>query len=85
MAEPAVVSVRYFAGAADAAGRQEDSFELTTDATVGDVKTAVRARHGRALDRVLTVALFLVGDEIVRDDAVPVGPRVDILPPFAGG
>ncbi|MGB3769528.1 MAG: MoaD/ThiS family protein [Rhodococcus sp. (in: high G+C Gram-positive bacteria)] len=85
MADDAAVEVRYFAGAADAAGTSVESFQLTTEATVGDVKSAVRGRHGTDLDHVLRVAVFLVGDEMVRDDAYPVGTRVDVLPPFAGG
>ncbi|MGW4094312.1 MoaD/ThiS family protein, partial [Nocardia sp. NPDC004750] len=28
---------------------------------------------------------YLVGDELTRDPAVALSPRVDVLPPFAGG
>ncbi|WP_308014667.1 MULTISPECIES: MoaD/ThiS family protein [unclassified Rhodococcus (in: high G+C Gram-positive bacteria)] len=85
MAESVTVGVRYFAGAADAAGTTQESYELRVGATVADVKSALRGRHGEKLDRVLAVAVFLIGDEMVRDDAYPVGSRVDVLPPFAGG
>ena len=85
MAESATVDVRYFAGAADAAGTTEESYDLRIGATVADVKSALRGRHGEKLDRVLDVAVFLIGDEMVRDDAYPVGTRIDVLPPFAGG
>ncbi|WP_231568660.1 MoaD/ThiS family protein [Rhodococcus sp. MEB064] len=85
MAESVTVSVRYFAGAADAAGTTQESYDLRVGATVADVKSALRGRHGQKLDRVLDVAVFLIGDEMVRDDAYPVGSRIDVLPPFAGG
>ncbi|KQU02682.1 molybdopterin synthase sulfur carrier subunit [Rhodococcus sp. Leaf7] len=85
MADVGTVEVRYFAGAADAAGTDLESYQLRSGATVADVKGALRERHGTALDRVLSVAVFLIGDEMVRDDAYPVGHRVDVLPPFAGG
>ncbi|MBM7415080.1 MULTISPECIES: MoaD/ThiS family protein [Nocardiaceae] len=85
MAESVTVDVRYFAGAADAAGTTEESYALRVGATVADVKSALRSRHGEKLDRVLDVAVFLIGDEMVRDDAYPVGTRIDVLPPFAGG
>jgi hypothetical protein len=33
----------------------------------------------------LAVCAYLVGDELTRDTSVILPPRVDVLPPFAGG
>ena len=80
-----MVEVRYFAGAADAAGTSAETLDATPDLTVGELKALLSARPGPRLAPVLDVAVFLVGDEMIRDDARTVGPRVDVLPPFAGG
>ncbi|GAA4473798.1 MoaD/ThiS family protein [Rhodococcus olei] len=79
------VTVRFFAAAEEAAGRGEQSVELPVGATLGDLRAALVERHGAAMERVLTVAAFLLGDELTRDLDVPVAARVDVLPPFAGG
>ena len=80
-----MVEVRYFAAAAEAAGTSKESVELPAEATVGDVKALLTDRYGAAMTRVLKVAAFLVDDELTRDATFPVGGRVDVLPPFAGG
>ncbi|MDM4764283.1 MoaD/ThiS family protein [Galbitalea sp. SE-J8] len=97
MASPSVVTVRYFAGAAEAAGTREET--LSAVATVGELKAAIIAAHGARMERVLASGSFLVDGVVSRDDARPLGPstgsgaggtgsgtgRVDVLPPFAGG
>lgn len=75
--------MRYFAGAADAAGTRSE--ELPAASTVGDLKAVLIARHGAAMQRVLASGSFLVDGVVSRDDARPIGARVDVLPPFAGG
>lgn len=85
MADSRPVEVRYFAAAADAAGCTRETLDLPVSATVGDVSAAVAARHGADMARVLKVAAFLLGDELTRDASAPVGQRIDVLPPFAGG
>ncbi|MFL5911959.1 MAG: MoaD/ThiS family protein [Mycobacteriales bacterium] len=79
-----MVTVRYWAGARAAAGREEE----TVDAgTVGDLMTALSARPDLA--RVLNAASLLVDGEAVRRDdtghKLATGSVVDVLPPFAGG
>lgn len=76
--------VRYFAAAADAAGRAEEEWPEPV-ATVGDLQTALVARYGDAMERVLLTGSFLVDGVVSRDPARPLGERVDVLPPFAGG
>ncbi|MFC9787848.1 MoaD/ThiS family protein [Rhodococcus sp. NPDC127528] len=84
MAERSVV-VRYFAAAADAAGRTEELVPLAVGATLGDLRAVLVDRHGPGMERVLGVAAFLQYDELTRDLATAASARVDVLPPFAGG
>ena len=76
--------VRYFAAAVDAAGRSEEEWPEPV-ATVGELRTALVARYGEAMERVLLTGSFLVDGVVSRDPARPLGGRVDVLPPFAGG
>ncbi len=83
--EQSVVEVRYFAGAADASGCSSETFDIPTGSDLAALKAAVSARHGSAVDDVLRVSAFLVGDVLTRDPSTACGDRVDVLPPFAGG
>lgn len=80
----ASITVRYFAGARAAAGRDEEKVSATDLAALLD---ELAGRHGVALVRVLDVASFLVDGTACRDRraALPAGCTVDVLPPFAGG
>ncbi len=77
--------VRFFAGAAEAAGVDE----ITVDAqglTVADV-VARLGRGNRHLAEVLEASSLLADGACVRDraaSALGVG-QLDVLPPFAGG
>jgi len=77
-----VADVRYFAAAAEAAGREE---EILSADTVGELKAVLAERYGAPMQRVLAAGSFLVNGRVSRDDATPIGARVDVLPPFAGG
>lgn len=79
----AQVLVRYFASAAEAAGRDEEL--LPSVSTVGQLKAVLVEQYGDAMARVLASGSFLVDGVVSRDDARVVGTRVDVLPPFAGG
>jgi molybdopterin synthase sulfur carrier subunit len=83
VADPAGVLVRYFAAAAEAAGREEEV--LPAVPTVGELRAALVERHGAAMARVLASGSFLVDGVVSRDDSRALGVRVDVLPPFAGG
>ena len=76
--------VRYFAAAAEAAGRAEEDWDSPV-ATAGELREALVARYGVAMSRVLESGSFLVDGVVTRDPARPLGERVDVLPPFAGG
>ncbi|MBS1675452.1 MAG: MoaD/ThiS family protein [Actinobacteria bacterium] len=77
------ITVRYFAAAAEAAGRDEE--QLSVEATLGALRAELLARYGAPMAKVLKSGSFLVDGTVSRDDARPLGTTVDILPPFAGG
>lgn len=79
------VTVRYFAAAAEAAGREEETLELPAGATVLDLKRMLSDRYGALMGKVVESGSFLVDRVARRDPAQPLGERVDVLPPFAGG
>ena len=79
-----MTQVRYFAAAAEAAGRADELWDEPV-ATVGELRDALVARYGTAMSRVLETGSFLVDGVVSRDPARPLGERVDVLPPFAGG
>jgi molybdopterin converting factor small subunit len=78
------VVVRYFAGAAEAAGVETEA--LPAD-SVGALISAMVGAHGPGLQKVLTRCSLLADGVYVRDDVAPLadGATVDVLPPFAGG
>jgi len=82
------ITVRYFAAAAEAAGRDQEQLTVGgADAvsTVGALRAELLARYGEPMAKVLKSGSFLVDGTVSRDDARPLGTTVDILPPFAGG
>lgn len=77
--------IRYFAGAAEAAGVDSEegpAVDVTAAALVADLG-ADRER----LAKVLAVSTLLVDGRPCREPGavVPAGALVDVLPPFAGG
>lgn len=79
----AIVTVRYFAAAAEAAGRDEE--QLSLSGTLGVLRAELLRRYGDPMAMVLRSGSFLVDGTVSRDDDRPLGERVDVLPPFAGG
>lgn len=77
--------MRYFAAAAEAAGCTKETLDLDPSSALGALKTALIERHGPDMERVLTVAAFLIDSELTRDLTRAAGAQVDVLPPFAGG
>ncbi len=73
--------VRYWAGAARAAGVKD---EILHAGTLRELRALLAARP--ELAAVSVVASFLVdGAQAGEDSALPHGAQVDVLPPFAGG
>lgn len=77
-----MAEVRFFAAAAEAAGRDAEHTDL---GTVGELRDDLVARYGDAMARVLRSGTFLVDGVASRDGARALGDRVDVLPPFSGG
>lgn len=79
------ITVRYFAAAAEAAGREEEQLVLRDAATLGELRSMLEECYGADMRRVLASGSFLI-DEVVRRNAdCPLSAQVDVLPPFAGG
>ena len=77
----ASVTVRYFAGAARAAGRESEQLEATS---VEDLREMLAARP--ELASVCRSASFLIDGQAAGENArLHDGATVDVLPPFAGG
>ncbi|WP_432558601.1 MoaD/ThiS family protein [Granulicoccus sp. GXG6511] len=80
------VSIRYWAGAAAAAGVDQETVEA---ATVAEALAQAGDRRGPDLQRVIGISSILVeGRRIATDerDAQLTAPiQVEVLPPFAGG
>ncbi len=74
--------MRYFAAAAEAAGREQEELEART---VAELKAVLVAAYGEPMRKVLASGSFLVDGVVSRDDNALVGARIDVLPPFAGG
>ncbi|KDA06814.1 molybdopterin converting factor [Microbacterium sp. CH12i] len=81
----AIVTVRYFAAASEAAGREQEQLILGSDPTLGVLRDELLRRYGDAMARVMRSGSFLVDGTVRRNLDAPVGGSVDILPPFAGG
>ena len=81
------VTVRYFAAARAAAGREAETVDVPVGATVDILLKTVRAAHGDDLAHVLDRCSFLLDEVAVRDHdaALHDGAVLDVLPPFAGG
>ncbi|MFY9889503.1 MAG: MoaD/ThiS family protein [Streptosporangiaceae bacterium] len=84
----AIVTIRYWAAAKEAAGVAEH--ELTADTLAGALSAAADKNGGGQLRAVLARSSFLVdGNPVGRRAADSValqdGSVIEVLPPFAGG
>ena len=82
------VTLRLFATAREAAGRNIDTFELPDCACVGDLIEAARNRYGGAFADVLATArIWVNGDEPSAGSAtvLAANDEVAVLPPVSGG
>ena len=84
----AIVTMRYWAAAKDAAGVAEQ--QLTADTLATALITAAEIRGGAQLSAVLDRSSFLIdGNPVGRRAADSVvladGKVIEVLPPFAGG
>jgi molybdopterin synthase sulfur carrier subunit len=78
---PPQITVRYWGGAARAAGSADETLQAST---IGEVREVLAQRP--ALVSLSRIASFLVDGVRAGDDTVLTdGTQVDVLPPFAGG
>jgi len=79
-----VAGIRFFAAAAEAAGTESTTVDVSS---VGDLRALLTERHGAEFARILSRCSLLVNGTRAADDAVPLTgtDTVDVLPPFAGG
>lgn len=79
-----MITVRWFGGAAEAAGTEEETYPA---GPISEILDAARVRHGDAVARVLPRCAVLVDGRHTMPGDPPVadGATVDVLPPFAGG
>jgi sulfur-carrier protein len=79
-----MITVRYFAGAREAAGVTTE--QLGGPTSVADLRLALATAHP-ALSSVLPKCAMLVAGARATSDTTPIpdNATVDILPPFAGG
>ncbi|GAA1687496.1 hypothetical protein GCM10009808_00650 [Microbacterium sediminicola] len=75
-------TVRYFAGAAEAAGCES---EARSERRLDDLRVAVVGDHARLGTVLPRCAVLLNGRRVDADAELIEGDVVDILPPFAGG
>jgi len=86
MSVPHQLSVRFFAGAAAAAGTEERRVDVTPATSLGDLLDRLGAEGGEALTRVLAASSYLLDATAARrDTALGEAATLDVLPPFAGG
>lgn len=80
------LTVRYFAAARAAAGRETEIVNAAPGTTVAALVASLAAR-GPELAHVLRRCSFLCDEIAVRDLAKELsdGQMIDVLPPFAGG
>ncbi len=78
--------IRYFAGAAEAAGVTEETLDAEFEVTVADLVEQLGSNRER-LAKVLAVSTVLVDGQAarLRTEYVAPGAQIDVLPPFAGG
>ncbi|CAN5116104.1 MoaD/ThiS family protein [soil metagenome] len=81
-----VITVRYFAAARAAAGREEENVTVSAGITVAELVEILGERDSD-LARVLQRCSYLCDSIAIRDTRTVIesGQILDVLPPFAGG
>lgn len=87
MSNEVLVTLRYYAGAAAAAGLDEERIALPAGSTVADALASAGDRRGPALARVIAASSVLLDGvhQHSGDATLAAGTTLDVLPPFAGG
>lgn len=80
------MEIRFFAGAAEAAGKPSLTLPVQPEQSIAEVVQTIVGDDDR-LSRVLDVSSLLLDGSRVTDRQAVVGAakQLDVLPPFAGG
>lgn len=79
-------TVRYYAGAAEAADSDTTTLELPAGSTLADLVALLGAGNRRLADVLSVCTVLLDRRAVTVDTPLPEGPAaIDVLPPFAGG
>ncbi len=81
------VHILYFAGLADKLGRTEESFELSSSNTVGELKAQLASRDQIWKDLILAPSTrCALNQQLANDDSsVSQGDEIAFFPPVTGG
>ena len=80
-----MIKVRYFAAAAERAGRPADEFDVDGVVTIAALRGLLAARHP-ALAPVLAQSRLAINLRFAKDsDVVDDGSEVAVIPPVGGG
>jgi molybdopterin converting factor subunit 1 len=78
------ITLLLFASYADALGASSLAMDLPGESTVGDVLSAIRARHGA--ERLPPTPLLALNERYASlDSVIREGDEVALIPPVAGG
>lgn len=78
------MDVRFYAGAADAAGRHLE--QISGPLSLGDLLVRLGGERPALADVLTRCSVLVDGRQVENASAeVPDAARVDVLPPFAGG
>ncbi len=83
-----MVTLRYFASIREALGKQSESADVPTPATVAALLDALRAKGGAYAEALSTTRRWRVAvnqDMVGLDAAIGPGDEVAIFPPVTGG
>jgi len=76
-----IATIRYWAGARQAAGQAEETTQATS---IGELRLKLAGKP--QLAAIAKVAAFLLDGQQADDSTpIPAGAIIDVLPPFAGG
>jgi molybdopterin converting factor subunit 1 len=80
------IEVLYFAAAREAAGRAAETLDVPPEATVGELRPILAAKHPR-LERAWAGLRFAVGERFAasEEQRLEAGDTVALIPPVSGG
>lgn len=80
-----MITVNYYAGAADAAGRTTSEVDPGGVLTAESLVELLGAENDQLAGVLASCSLLVDGHPVEPDEQIPADARVDVLPPFAGG